>query len=434
MRNFFIVALFFSPLLVFGQASTDNWVFHHQPSDNWFSSLAEDKFGNIIAGGGEPNSDFRIYDGNSWTLHTSASLGVPYSVLGRELATDTNGVVWISPGGAGDGVVSWDGSNTVKYDTTNSDINFNYIGGIGVDADNQLWLSNLQSFNGVAWSEANFTSVLCEDQAQPKCFISSSNEAWFTDAPKADIHNFNNVHQPCVTQVSNWNGTAYHADNGSNLPIFNVFTPFQGFHLINELSDGTLFIAGKTANGIELKTYDGSDWVDWTSYGGPEVAISYTCVWVDENDNIFLGGSKDATTSQIAKFCNSDWTFYNLPESMGFPHIIQDILIDQSSRMWIAGANGLCSLDYISVPCMITETETSTIQLNVEMYFSGEFLVITGLPEPKSFEILNMLGQSVSNGIVNRTFGRIGDLKTGVYGVRIRTVSGSNWAGKIFKQ
>lgn len=434
MRNCILIIIIITPLLAFSQASTDNWVFHQEPTDNWFSSIVEDKFGNIIVGGGQPNSDFRIYDGNSWTLHTSNSLGVPFSVLGRKVAADTNGVVWISPGEQGDGVVSWDGLTTVKYDMNNSGLIHDHVDGIGIDNNNNLWLSNLQSYDGVSWSQSPLINSSCEGGGGSKYFVTSNNDIWFTNGPSADIHNFNIVIQPCAFRVSSGNGEAFHVDFGVNLPVFDLFVPFQGFHLVNEMSDGTVFIAGKTSNGIELKTFNGSDWVDWVSYGGPEVANSYTCVWVDENDNILFGGSKNATTSQIAKYCNENWTFYDLPESMGFPNTINDIMIDNSGTLWIVGGStGLCSLEYTSVPCLITSTEINEAASEYSIYFSDNKLVVAGLQDLLTFEIINVLGQSISKGVINEEVAQVGHLDTGIYTVRIQTADGIIRTSKILK-
>lgn len=342
------LAILFALPFAFSQSASDNWVFHNSPNDGWFGAIAESPDGRIFAGGGLPNSFFRVYDGNTWTNYTQAGTGVNFYFFGRDLAVDNNNVLWISPGNQG-GITSWDGTTLTNYSTANSGINSNSVFGLAVDHDNTVWLTSMQSFDGANWT--SFSTNFCNFGGRRSVFVADDNDIWISGVYSVGIET-GIITQPCVYRISNGTSSSFHVNNGDNLPVLS-----GGQHLITQLADGTVLLAGKTTDGVVLHKFDGTGWGHYATYNGSDVGDAFWGICVDHSDNIFIAGSKNATTSQILKLCNGAWTVYNLPEEDGFPRAIFDVFVDSQSRLWIAGDKALCSLPYASSYCLTTDIQ-----------------------------------------------------------------------------
>ncbi|GJM35509.1 MAG: hypothetical protein DHS20C18_45100 [Saprospiraceae bacterium] len=404
------------PLFLNAQSATDDWTFHHNPEDGWFGNISEGPNGHIFVGGGSPQSHFREYDGNNWTLYNQSNTGAPFGFFGRDLITDSNGTLWLSPGNA-NGVTSWDGTNLTNFNTTNSDIISNSNFGVGIDENNTLWTTSMQSFDGTNWE--TYSPNGCYHGGMRLVFVDSDNAVWIYGVFGIGIET-GILDQPCIFRIANGEVTAFHIDNGDNLPVLS-----GGYHLIGELSDGTLFVAGKTLNGIELKTFDGENWQDLDTYTGPEAGSSFWGLWVDANGNILLGGQKDATTAQIVKYCQGTWTFYDLPEADGFPKVIYDLMVDRQSRLWISGQTGLASLPYTSTTCLTT-TGLDPVQNEAHAcaylrYENGYLMPLNCAQSEQitSFTIYDALGRQIGHHRWTGQSTSIGQLPTGMYAVRL---------------
>ncbi len=375
------------------QSANDDWTFHHTDIDGWFGALAEAPNGHIFAGGGAPESYFREYDNTDWSLYNEGNTGVNFFFFGRDLIVDQNGTLWLSPGNTA-GLSSWDGETVTNYYTGNSGLISNSVFGVGIDHDNVLWTTTLQSFDGTTWE--TYDRQECFHGGMRKVFVDSDNTVWISGTYSIGIES-GIVDQPCVFRIADGESTAFHFLDGDNLPEI-----YGGYHLIDQLPDGTLFIAGKTEDAIVMKTFDGTAWQDWVSYTGPEVGTSYWDVHVDVNGNILLGGEKEDGIAQIAKYCQGEWTFYDLPEEDSFPGVIFELLVDSQSRLWIVGANGLASVPYTPTTCLTVDVEDPVETPTTKPYLSYHegYLSVWNLPADQSLQAISIydpLGQQVGN-------------------------------------
>ena len=282
-----------------------------------------------------------------------------------------------------------------------------------------MWTSSLQSFDGNIWE--TFSNNDCYDGGPRVVFVDDNNDVWVSGVVSIGIET-GDVFQPCVYQISNGVSTSYHFDLGDNLP--ELEGPV-GNHLIGQLSDGKVFIVGKTGSGIEIKSFNGTSWDDLNTFNSSEVGQSYWGLWVDENDNILLGGAKDNASAQIAKYCNGDWTFYDLPEVDGFPSVIYDLMVDSQSRLWFAGNVGLGSVPYVSTSCKTTSTRSIKNQLICSSlnYKEGNITLLnctTSELNSLQFQIYDSTGKQVKNGTISNTSFFIGQLSSGLYFAHLR--------------
>jgi|GEM_PF-4581086 len=408
------LAILFALPFAFSQSASDNWVFHNSPNDGWFGAIAESPDGRIFAGGGLPNSFFRVYDGNTWTNYTQAGTGVNFYFFGRDLAVDNNNVLWISPGNQG-GITSWDGTTLTNYSTANSGINSNSVFGLAVDHDNTVWLTSMQSFDGTDWT--SFSTNFCNFGGRRSVFVADDNDIWISGVYSVGIET-GIITQPCVYRISNGTSSSFHVNNGDNLPELS-----GGQHLIAELADGTVLIAGKTTTGLVINKFDGSGWVHYATYNGSDVGDAFWGICVDHSDNIFIAGRKNATTSQIVKLCNGEWTVYDLPEADGFPNAIFDIFVDSQSRLWIAGDKALCSLEYIASNCLTTDIQDN-IQSPVceKMWYDQGYLHLEDCPSLISgaqIKVYDTSGRLVVQQSVSESSVYLGRLNKGIYFVQL---------------
>jgi len=422
LSTFLLIMSF--PIFLLAQGANDNWTFHQQPGDGWFSGLDEDSNGNIIVGGGLPNSHFRIFDDSTWTLYHPYDYLLNYSFLGRGLTVDADDNIWLSPGNH-DGVTKWDGTSFENFITSNSGIISNSNFGVAVDQNNNLWTSSLQSFENNSW--LTFSNNGCYKGGARLVFIDDDNKKWVSGIVSVGFDT-GIVEQPCVYQINDNNLNAYHFEEGDNLPELEAFS---GYHLMGQLSDGTIILIGRTNNGIEIKNFNGTSWDDYHTFNSPEVGQSYWGLWIDENDNILLGGAKDNETAQIAKYCNGVWTFYDLPEADGFPSVIYNLMVDSQSRLWFAGNIGLGSVPYVSTICQTTSTQSvnQTKICSRINYQQGQLtLWDCGDYDTNSldFHIYNSVGMFIKTGKLARSTHFVGQLAAGVYFIHLQNKDQEN--------
>ena len=383
------------------QEASDNWVFHHQPDDGWFGSIVKDNNGNIIVGGGGSNSHFRVYDGNSWALYRPEDFNVTYGFHGRDIAIGSNNILWIAQGNT-DGLTSWDGTAIKNYNFSNSNINSNSVFGVGVDSNNNVLHTGLQSFNGNEWKDYPRFCTSTTTGVSRKVSFSDSGETWITGGISINI-DLGIIYQPCIYHIKGDSTNTYHLNEGDNIPELNT----DGYHLVSQINDGSILLFGSTNNGIEVKIFNGSNWDDFDSYTSNEVQGSkYFNIYTEDDNTIWLCGSKTTfeNTSQLVKYCKGEWTVYNLPESDGFPSDFRDVLID-GTDLWAVGITGIWKVEIPEDSC----ENTSRINFSEENQcksISYEYSHIQ-LHEcnknifPLKYLLINSLGQTIKSGTMN---------------------------------
>ena len=378
-------------------------------------------------GSGYTNTFFGIYNGIAWDLYNYDSIGI--NLFNVHIAVDTNNVYWMSSG-QNIGIFRWTSDSVTLYNSSNSNVISGGLSSIAIDNNNHLWTNNRQSFDGSNWT--TFDNNGCYEGSHSIVFIDSENNIWITGTYLIGIET-GFIHQPCVFRITEDSVYSFHINNGDNLPILSA-----GYHLINELSDGSILIFGRTIDGIEVKIYNGSGWDNLSNYNSSssEVAKGFLDICIDGNDNILLAGYNESNSSQIAKYCNSDWNFYNLPDSNGFPSQIYSIFIDSQNRLWIAGSS-LCSMDYSSSNCQTVNTSNLQISNFLKYKISNDYIEFINIENYEGiidYKVFNLLGDRLLCGkAINKSI-CIRNIANGIYFLNLTTKTGKTESIKFFKQ
>lgn len=371
----------------------DNWIFHHQPTDGWFGAVVKDMQGNIIVGGGGGNSHFRVYNGDTWDLYMPEDFDVPFGFYGRSMAVDADNVLWLAQGNF-DGLTSWDGTMVYNHNTSNSGLISNSVFGVGVDLGNQLWHTELQSFNGLDWATIPFS---CNSGSRRRLFFPSSGEVWVSGGSSVHIEE-GIVFQPCVYRIADNDLVAYHADSGDNLPDLSFGS---GHHLMSEAPDGTILLFGRGSSGaIEAKALLDDAWVDWGLYEGPEVAESaYYSIWTEPDGTAWLCGQKGNGVGQIVQYCQGEWTVYDLPEDLGFPNAFFDIMVN-GNTMWAVGSTGICELELPERSCLSpsAQQEQEEVPLCDRVYYTHPDIIFEHCKAGTLYGVYGLDGRLVAQG------------------------------------
>jgi len=100
------------------------------------------------------------FDGSAWTNYycssaTGAGCAAPFMV--GEIVVDRRGTKWYPSSGSG--LMSFDGTTSFIYTTTNSGLPLNTVRAVAVDSANVLWIATpgggVAKFDGVTWQTFN---------------------------------------------------------------------------------------------------------------------------------------------------------------------------------------------------------------------------------------------------------------------------------------
>jgi ligand-binding sensor domain-containing protein len=142
---------------------------------------------------GTPNG-LVVKDGNTWTRLTPENSGLPAPYI-FGLAIDNNGSVWMGTGNKVSknfnrlpsfndcpesmvGLVKYDGTKWIQFNSTNSPLSSNYVNGLTIDTKGNIWIGTasntfkagemisgcgLLKFNGSTWTAFNSSNSLIPD-------------------------------------------------------------------------------------------------------------------------------------------------------------------------------------------------------------------------------------------------------------------------------
>jgi ligand-binding sensor domain-containing protein len=296
-------------------------------TDNWVSSISEDKQGNIWFGlysGGAAR-----YDGSDWTIITTAD-GLPSNRV-QTLAADDKGNIWI---GTDKGLVKYDGKNCFVY-TTYDGLADNVIFGIAEDNRGNMWFATHASgcsvFNGMNW----FTYTMEKDIPSQHDYINTV------------VRDFNG---------NMWLGTYDGACkyDGGKWTFHNV-TPDNTEDRVNSIAvdlKGNIWF-GKSWTGISCLT--GGKMKHYSVDNGlltndiEDITIDLKGnIWVAHFDNRIFSSSFidwNAIKSGISKFDGTEWNSYILADTNNLFPITSSLLADRNGKIWVGTMKGIKVLD-----------------------------------------------------------------------------------------
>jgi len=125
-------------------------------SDQVLYCLAIDDMGQLWVG---HRDGLSIFDGASWTTWTGSDMALTGKVMVENIAFDSKGSVWL--GVPHKGVLTFDGENWKKYDTSNSGLVNDLIQAVACDDQGRVWIGTdcgISVFDGAEWITYNMSN------------------------------------------------------------------------------------------------------------------------------------------------------------------------------------------------------------------------------------------------------------------------------------
>jgi len=125
-------------------------------SDQVLYCLAIDDMGRLLVG---HRDGLSIFDGASWMTWTGSDMALTGTVIVEDIAFDDKGSAWL--GIPHKGVLTFDGENWGKYDTSNSGLVSDLIQAIACDDQGRVWVGTdcgISVFDGAKWITYNMSN------------------------------------------------------------------------------------------------------------------------------------------------------------------------------------------------------------------------------------------------------------------------------------
>ena len=302
----------------FSQVQPEWMIFNSSNSPlpvNLVTSIAIDTFNNKwIAAGGQlikiSGDDFT--DFSNWAVIQ----GLPFNV--SFIQTDKDGKVWMGSGqNQASGLASYDGNSFTIYNTQNSQLPYDYVSGIAVDMDNNIWI-----MDGI--KDVTSQIYLVELDHNNNWFQFPGNFGYQTVGDLAGVDSADNIWTASEFKLTRVN-TITHVvtewnENGLGQYVTQVKPDYKG----------NVWIAGAEAGWGGLVKFDGQDFT--------HLSISAISLAVDDQKNLWVGTEALLQdTLKILKYDGVNWTEltpYNseLPDDFG----VHELEFDRRGNLWIA--------------------------------------------------------------------------------------------------
>ncbi|MCB2220257.1 MAG: T9SS type A sorting domain-containing protein [Bacteroidetes bacterium] len=429
------------------------------------------------------NLDFlAAFDGNTWEVNNISNSGLPDNTV-TSVTIDVDGTKWMGVFShpmfgipdVGRGLIAFDGSTWIVYDTTNSGLPQNQITTIAIDGDGTKWVgtrdrdwtqwngSGLAAFDGSSWevyttdnSELpdNYVNAIAIDDYGTKWIGTEGGLAAF-DGNTWEIYNTSNsslpyddVHSIAIDgNGTKWMGIYedyYYGGVGRGLAAFDG-TDWEIYNMSNSglpcdvvtsiaIDENETKWIGTMSGG--LAAFDGTDWTVFDTSNSELPVNNVRSIAIEENGTKWIGTMGDG----LAAFDGTDWEIYNYTNS-GLPdNNVNSIAIDDNGTKWIGTDwGGLAAFNDNGIPVGIEELEIVSPQSLIVLYpnpaTNAVSLVSQSGTELISLEILDIQGKVVMHQNVtnNKRSYNISHLPKGLYFFRINTSIGIE-INKLVKQ
>ncbi len=285
--------------------------------------------------------------------YSTANSGLPNDqVMGLDITS--NDVLWIST--FGNGLVSFDGTNWVKYDATTPNFPGDYVKDVIVDKNNNVFAIGgfmVSKFNNNSWSDISTNNGI------PKAFTKDANgNIWLGDN---DLQKYNgtswdtpvtipsNVKYEPIKMVGDTNNNIW-ITNGSG-PSVTKYNPSLSTWVIYDTSNVSLFKQQSTISTIKTTHdnkivaqgswntlyFDGTKWGKLDSLAGlvlmelNDVAIRNNVSWLGMGNGFGL-----------ASYNGLSWKKYSTnPSNL----LLSGMRFDSKGNLWIGAGDGLYKIN-----------------------------------------------------------------------------------------
>ena len=272
-----------------------NWI-THQELDHTYDARIDHEGNFWICGIGV----LEKYDGVNWTTYSVMNTGLP-SMMNNDLYIDSKNIAWF--GSAGNGGISrfdcpnWQSYNPYNFNLWPQPINYTGSGtGITEDIYGDIWML----FAGVA---GGVVQVDNGDVNNPNAW-----HVWDNNNSGVSLQFLNGV---AADQFGNvWVGY----DGACSVSRYN--------HSTNSWTNYNLFQLGQITCGA---------------------GSGIESIRVDDSNNVWVCG-----LSGLAKFDQTNWTFYSYLNTPMLQGLVYDIDFDSQGNKWIATSSGLYKFDGVN--------------------------------------------------------------------------------------
>lgn len=246
--------------------AADTWTTYNTSN----SSLLENDINIIVHVGsvvyfGQASRGIVSFDGTDWVRYTKDNSGLTNDTI-NDMSVDTQGRLWVATQGGG--LCMFDGTDWTVYNTTNSGLRNNQI--LSVHADGGIvWAGSngagLYRFDGSTWTEFNTNNSDVHSNTVAPIYRDRTGKMWFGSA-SSGLATFDG---------SNW--TVYNTTNSSllNNTIISIY----------EDPYGVIWVGSDNAG---IYRIDGSTWITYTpDNSGLEDGTIFTIAVPNERETWF---------------------------------------------------------------------------------------------------------------------------------------------------
>lgn len=265
--------------------------------------------------------------------------GLPDDVI-RTITIAPDGAVWV---GTNEGAALYNGSNWVRYSTTNqTDFSNNWVNNIAITNDGKVWFANFM--NGISRLNPKTNlieldvinkSLLTSDYGIDDIRISPSGSIWF----------FSNasIYQLTPPPDSKW--VVHKRDYNEKI---------GGITALNSsstivISDSEIWLVGSTDAGPSVVKFNPIERT-WTTYnyqttGGAMVGGVISSLAIAKDNSIWIGFTKTGVmhfTPNDSDNQNGKWLYYNTDNGL-LSNVTYEIVVAPDNALWIGNDTGFVS-------------------------------------------------------------------------------------------
>lgn len=297
---------------------------------------------------------------HQWAFFTTDNSPIPSNFISK-IHQDKDGVYWFGAypyGASGSGLARFDGVNWEIFNTANSGLPDNIIFDITSDNANNLWVATPKGavkYNGTEWTLFNASNSGLPDDNVYTITVEDDNYIWFGmnyhglvkyDGTNWEIFDTNNslLHSNEISfividdQNGKWIGTwrgglCFYDDNTWQQVSHQNFLnyPSEVYSLAIDYNNALWVTAtGTGSNNVHLGKYLDNHWILFDSVtAGFKFVPGFGGITIDSLNRKWF-----ATTSGIAIYNDSEWSFIT-PENSPLPSkYIHTMIIDNYQNIW----------------------------------------------------------------------------------------------------
>jgi len=318
----------------------------------------------------------------NYTNYNTFNSGIVSNYIGN-LATDTNGLLWIS---SYSGASTFNGTTFTNYNTSNSGIASNSIVKIAIDGLNRKWMATqsngISRLNGTTWNNYTTANSGLPNNSIDDIAIDGLNNVWI--ATSAGLTKFNGSTWTTYNSLNSINSIAIDSNNGIWVTNNYVLYKFNGtdFNVIDQGTEKILKIANNViycSSGDGLLTFTTGGTLLAFQYQGNSCLSSYqfNALVVDSNNKVWIAFQGDGL--QNFTDCISYTSNSGLPDNY-----LSTVSTQSNGTIWVGTLQlGLTKMTPSASTCN-APTQTWSENITATTATLGW---IPGVPTPDSYVI-----------------------------------------------